>query len=194
MLTTSEDRLNAASLAYVNGSFERAKELLDNLIDEPSYPYSIGARYLRARGLEDGVFSGTPDLNAALLDFSIVREHMNDYGSDGALGCARVLYLLDGHGNRDQIILLCNEAIDRDRNVKAMMILGKAYEELIDDKATSRMWYLRAFRRGLPWGMQFYARSHYGEGNLVRAAVGYMAAAVARPFLILKYGNRSPFK
>lgn len=195
MLTSIDERLDIASSAYVSGDFAKAKALLDELINEsPHSPCGIGARYLRARGFEDGVFSAEPDLQKAYDDFAVVRGHADQYGSDGTLGCARVLFEMDGISNRDDIISLCAEAIAQDSNVKAMMLLGNVYQDVLKDGKSARRWYLNAFRRGLPWGMRFFARSHASDGNAVRAALAHAVATVASPFLVLRNGVRSPFK
>lgn len=189
------ERWDIAGSAYVSGDFAKAKALFDELINEsPHSLYGIGARYLRARGFEDGIFSAEPDLQKAYDDFALVREHADEYGSDGTLGCARVLFEMDRISNRDDIISLCSEAIAQDSNVKAMMLLGNVYQDVLKDGKSARRWYLNAFWRGLPWGMRFFARSHANDGNVVRAALAHAVATVASPFLVLRYGVRWPLK
>lgn len=195
MLTPVRDRFEIANDAYVSGDFVKAKIYLDGIIDEaPTSPYGIGARYLRARGFEDGFFSNKPEFKMAYEDFLIVKEHSDRFGSDGALGCARVLYEIDAKENKNRIISLCLEAIKQDKNVKAMMLLGRAYDEIFLDGEAARKWYLKAFCRGLPWGMRFYARSHANAENHIRAAIGHGLATVSSPFLVFANGARSPFK
>ena len=133
-------------------------------------------------------------MQKAYEDFLIVKEHADQYGSDGLLGCARVLFELDGEKNLNQIISLCKKAIERDSNVKAMMLLGRVNERIIKDGKTARCWYLRAYRRGLPWGMRFFARSHANDGNYIRSIFGHLVATITSPFLVMVHGVRSPMK
>lgn len=195
MLTPISERLEIAKSAYVSGDFVRAKTFLDGVIEEaPDSPYGVGARYLRGRGYEDGVFSDKPELQNAYEDFLVVKEHADRYGSDGFLGCARVLFEIDSEKYKDQIISQCEEAIRRDSNVKAMMLLGKIYEGVMRDGRTARRWYLKAYLHGLPWGMRFFARSHANDGNFVRSVLGHFLATLTSPFLVLIHGARSPIK
>lgn len=194
MLMPIAERLSNARRAYVSGDFARAKTLLDEVIGEAKdSPYGVAARYLRARGYEDGAFSGQPDLQKAYEDFLVVKSHLNECGSNGSLGCARILYRQDAIANKKEIFALCMEAIDRDSNVKAMMLLGSVYENAEKDGRSARKWYLKAFRCGLPWGMRFFARSHAREGNYVRAALAHALATISSPFLVLVFGARSAF-
>lgn len=195
MQTPISERLEIAKSAYVSGDFVRAKAFLDGVIEEaPDSPYGVGARYLRGRGYEDGVFSSEPELQKALEDFQIVKEHADEYGSDGLLGCARVLFELDAEKHADEVISYCEEAIKRDSNVKALMLLGKVYESVMRDGRTARQWYLKAYFRGLPWGMRYFARSHAKDGNVFRSVLGHSLATLSSPFLLLIHGARSPFK
>lgn len=190
-----EERLEIAKNAYVSGDFENAKMLLDKIVEEESdSPYGLGARYLRARGLEDGVFQEEQNLSKAYDDFLVLKDRAEEFGSAGIVGCARILFQFGASENRDRILALCVEAIARDSNAKAMMLLGCLNEQVTEDAKSARRWYLRAFMRGLPWGMRFFARSHSKDGNPVRAAMAHVMATVASPILVLFHGVRSPLK
>ncbi|WP_340650113.1 hypothetical protein [Pseudoxanthomonas winnipegensis] len=194
-MSTSIERFNSAKSAYVAGDFAKAKILLDNVIEESeSSPFGVGARYLRGRGYEDGAFSDKPDLLRAYEDFEIVKAHAVDYGSDGLLGCARVLFELDARGNFREIVELCEKAVSLDSNVKAMMLLGRIYDQVVGNGGIARRWYLRAYLQGLPWGMRYFARSHARDGNAFRSIFAHAFATLTSPVLVLLYGARSPFK
>jgi hypothetical protein len=195
MFDSLSECMELARSTYVAGDFQRSKCLLDAIIDEAGdTAYCVGARYLRARGYEDGAFSIGPDLQKAYSDFMVVKEHAKEYGSDGLLGCARVLFEMDCSKHKNEIMYLCSEAIAQDSNVKAMMLLGRTYEIVLGDGPRARACYLRAFFRGMPWGMRFFARSQSSDGHYVRAMASHLLATITAPILVLFKGVRSPLK
>lgn len=191
MIATS-DMYEKAKSAYLALDFERAKLVLDEIIDlAPNSGEGVAARLLRARGYEDGHFDGGIDLDLAYADYFFLSNGLK--ASSGMLGCARVLYEKGSESNKEKIIELCRSAIELDANVKAMMLMGLAYEQLFKNENEARHWYLMAFRSGLPWGLKFFARSHKRSKNFVRAAIAYMLAFLVTPLLDLRRGARSPF-
>lgn len=184
----------AANKAYASGDFDKAKLLLDDIIQTfPSTGQALASRYLRARGYEDGLF-GAPDLELAAEDFDVLANNAHSYGSDGLVGYARVLFEKDKYAFSEKAISLCVEAVAIDSNVKAMMMLGLIYEEAKADYKSAGKWYLRAYRRGLPWGMRYYARLRWKQGKYLRAIAGHVASTITSPILVAIYGLRSPFK
>lgn len=186
--------LNEARDAFASGDFEKSKLLLDNIIEgSPSSPHSLSARYLRARGYEDGFF-GSIEFEKAMEDYSVLQDNIDLYGSDGALGCARVLFEIDAFGNKERIVSLCKQAINRDSNKKAMMLLGHTYDEVFNKPDLAKEWYLRAFKCGMPWGLRYYARMQSRNKKYLSAAFAHTLATVTSPFLVASQGIRSPFK
>jgi len=188
------DMWRSLQLAYSKGQFAKAKELMDELIAvDPTSPEGLCAFYLRARAYEDGRF-GSREPAKALLDYQVLVDHAELFGSDGMLGYARVLVHEDARANREQAADLLTRAIAMDANLKAMMVLGRLRELGFDDPAGAAKWYLRAYRRGLPWGLRFYARVQAREGRRLWALACHMVATLTSPWLVLIHGVRSPYK
>ena len=152
-----------------------------------------GLRDGKAIGKEDGLF-GERDLPGALADYAPLVENADDFGSDGLLGCARVLFEQDATQHSATIIELCERAVAVDRNPKAMMLFGCVHERVRLDVAAAGKWYLRAWSAGLPWGMRFYARMHWANGDYLAGGIGHILATVASPVLVLIHGCRSALK
>ncbi|MGO4550259.1 hypothetical protein AB4059_04040 [Lysobacter sp. 2RAF19] len=188
------DQLELAKVAYARGDFSAAKVLLDGIIGTASTsPHVLAARYLRARGYEDGYF-GTKDLKAALADYRPLIEHAQLFGSDGLVGFARVLLETDGAANKDEIVDLCLRAVALDKNVKAMMLLGVTHEEVEMNFSSAGRWYLRAYGAGLPWGMRYFARMHRKQGHYLRAMLAHLVTTITSPFMVAIGGARSALK
>lgn len=187
--TTFDD----ARRAYLSQDFKKAKFLLDEVISlSPSSNEALSARYLRARGYEDGYFEGGKNLDLAYADYAALSVAPVS-SSDALIGCARVLFEKDPAANTDVILDLCRQAIDIDENTKAMLLLGLAFERLVHNEGSARTWYMRAHRKGSPWGLTFYAKSHARSGNHVRAFFFRLLAVFTAPILVFKHGDRSPF-
>ncbi|MCO5247034.1 MAG: hypothetical protein M9927_24985, partial [Anaerolineae bacterium] len=164
----------------------------DVLIEQgDSSPYALSARYLRGRGMEEGYF-GAVDLDAAIDDYMVLAAQSDLFGSDGPLSLARALLLLDHDSNAEEIQKLCNLSIGMDGNVHAMMVLARLHE-LNGKKILAGEWYLAAYKKGLPWGMRYYARMHCSLGNAFRGAMAHVVASLTSPFLVLRNGVRSAF-
>lgn len=180
--------------AYVSGEFEKAKVIFDSLIiDNPRSAQAHLARYLRARGFEDGAF-GRVELDMALNDFRHLHEISEQFGSDGTLGVARVLFEKNKHLYADEVQKLCHSAIKQDENVKAMMLLGLLNEEVFAKPSLAAKWYLSAYRRGLPWGLRYYARLQAKMHHRIRSLLAHGIASLTSPILVARYGVRSPLK
>ena len=189
-----DQKFREAKDAYVSGDFAKAKLGFDFLIDQhPSSKQALLSRYLRGRAFEDGVF-GAVDLNKALADFLALDEIADVYGSDGTLGVARVLYQTDKISQAERVVSLCKKAVDRDANVKAMMLLGLVHETSLSDPKSALRWYLSAYRKGLPWGLRYYAQLQRRRGKVFLSTLAHLAATVTSPFLVLRYGVRSALK
>lgn len=187
-------KLRMLQQAYSKGEFARAQVLMDELIAfDPTSPQGLCALYLRARANEDGRFGGK-DTAKALMDYQVLIEHADLFGSDGMLGYARVLVDRDAKAKRKEAARLLMRAIEMDANTKAMMVLGKLYELGFDDPVAAGRWYLKAYRRGLPWGLRFYARMQARQGHRLRALACHAVASLTSPLFVLIHGVRSPFK
>jgi len=192
-MTMISIELHDAKQAYLLKDFVSAKKLLDQVIEGASdSAEEFGARYLRARGYEDGHFAGGIDLEKAYADYAVLAKAPEIAGSEGLVGRARILYEWDAVANQSEIMTLCDEAAKLG-NVKAMMIMGQLNEQVFFDDETARRWYMRAFKSGLPWGMRYIARSYARNGCAIRAFFAHLAASLASPFLTLRFGVRSPF-
>ena len=180
--------------AYARGDFIKAKALIDSLIDiAPLSPQGLSARYLRARGYEDGLF-GEVKLNLALHDYKILMDHSDLCGSDGIVGYARVIFNKNQDCNKERAAKLLLRAVELDSNVKAMMMLGLIYDEGFDDSLAAGKWYLKAYRHGLPWGLRYYARLQSKKGRRFLAFLSHLIASLTSPVLVALKGVRSPFK
>jgi TPR repeat protein len=188
------NQFDLAKSSYLRGDFATAKPHLDEIIEsDPISPYGLGARYLRARGYEDGYF-GQKDPKAALSDYRVLMGRSDLYGSDGIVGVARILFEIDRSNNKEEISALCAKAIELDKNPKAMMILGLLSEEELRDFSSAKKWYLRAYTQGLPWGMRYFARLQCKQSNFLRGSLAHGIATVTSPFLVAIFGPRSALK
>lgn len=170
------------------------KASLDQLIGK--YPLSsegVSALYLRARGYEDGLFVDGIRLDLALEDFATLNKATAGNGSMVLVGLARVLYQQDPRQHTQEILDLCQQAIKVDSNTKAMMLLGLVYENVFDNYRAARRWYLKAFLKGLPWGMRYCAYSLAREEKQIMAFLCHSIATIASPLLIMKNGVVPPF-
>lgn len=175
--------------------FNEAKQILDNLIEEDSEgAYGLVARQLRARGYEDGRFSGGINNDLAYADFSFLAERAHLLGSDGLVGKARLLFEGNHQENKENAVTFLHKAIEIDSNVKAMMMLGLIYDEWFEDSKTAGQWYLRAYKKGLPWGLRYYAKLQAKNGRKVRSLLAHLIASLTSPILVAINGVRSPFK
>ena len=180
-----------AKRAYLSQDFHTAKALLDSVIRGPSSPGDQnGARYLRGRGFEDGFFVGGVNLEKAIEDYSWLKEEQI---ARGVIGYARILLFKAPAENANEVISLLTEPVAKERDPKAMMLLGMANELGFSDFHSARKWYLRAYLHGLPCGLDFYANLQAKEGNLRRAVVAKVLANVTRPLLEAIHGKRTPF-
>ena len=190
-----DSRYDRAKNEYRSGNFDQAKLLLDQVIAErPSSPRAMAAHYLRGRGFEDGRFSQGLNLDKALEDYLALLSGGTIARNRALVGCARVLYTKDREANMGKILELCLQAVNEFSNPKAMMWLGVLHETTIKDSALAAKWYLSAYRRGLPWGMRYYARLQEKEGRTVRSLLAHLLATASSPLLVLLNGQRSEFK
>ncbi len=179
--------------AYRAKDFERAKPLLDEIIDQvPETPEGLGSRHLRAMAYEFGNMPGGVDLDKALEDYKFLADKSEALGSDGLVGCARVLCELDMAHNFEKVKQSCLRAIEIDGDVRAKMLLGYMYAEARQDLKTARKWFLSAFKDGSYWGMKYFAATHLKEGNFIRGAA-FHAIAFMSSVLPFSKKSKSPY-
>lgn len=194
-MNAKKSPISLAKCAYASKDFDRAKILLDRIVSEtPGTMEEKAARYLRARGYEDGNFTCGTNLDEAYEDYVSLSESKGILGSLAMTGCARVLYSKGARENVREILDRCHEAQSLHSNPKAMMLLGLVHEEIIHDSASAKKWYLMAYKAGLPWGLRYYAGVQLKEKKYIRAFLAHVLVFVTSPILVLIYGIRSPFK
>lgn len=172
---------------YESGEFSSAKKLMDRIIEaDPVSLDALGARYLRARAYEDGYF-GCEELNLAISDYAYLIDHSEDYRSNGLIGYSRVLLAIDESANALQVVDLLRQAISHDRDVRALLLLGKVYEEILKNDRLAAKCYFDAFRRGTAWGLRLYARLQMKRKNYVSGIMLHFLTTVFSPFMYLIY-------
>lgn len=193
-LRLAERKLQEIMRLMDKGDVDAINKILDRADADPaSWPGAEGIRYVHARLEEEGAFSG--DNNAAALKaFSTLSSQKGEFQSEGLVGQARLLYRLNEEENANRILELCKEAVDIDRNVRAMMVIGHVLQNTKNDFPAANRWYLRAFRRGMPWGLRFYASLQAEQRKFVRSSLAYAIATITHPILLLLFGARGPYK
>lgn len=190
-----KEQMQEARRLHEKKRFNEAKQILDYLIEEDAEgAYGLVARQLRARGYEEGRFSNGVSSELALADFTFLAGRAHIFGSDGLVGQARLIFEQDQQKNMVQATELLLKAVDTDSNIKAMMLLGLIYEEGFGNVAAAGKWYLQAYRRGLPWGLRYYARLQAKNGHNIRSFAAHLIATLTSPILVAINGTRSPFK
>lgn len=183
-----------AKNAYYAGRFSTAKKILDQLIfSAPISLEGLGARFLRARGYEDGLF-GITDLSYAMDDYTYLVEAESFFYSDGLVGRARILFKIDPNDNYEIAAKLATQAINKDpKNSEAMIFLGSVHEaHKIDDLAAK--YYISAFKAGSPWGLRYYARLKTKRGDYIIGFASHFLTTLISPFLYFLHRARSPLK
>lgn len=157
----------------------------------PRSPEAKALRLLLAQGYEFGDFGEyaleeARDLYRGLADSSIGEP-------ESLVGAARTLFRIDAQKNQDEIVRLCDRAIQRHDNVHAKMILGRLHERVRGEVEPARRMYLAAYRQGLPWGLRFLAQSYARQGFRLRAGILFLITSLTSPFLVMRHGVRGPF-
>lgn len=193
-LKIAERRLREIRHLMATGSTAKARIIVE-LADREfaGDPLKLGMRFISARLKEDGVL-GEVDTDAALEDFSFLMQYDNGFKSEGMVGRARMLYRIDPDRNADEVISLCRQAIKADSSVKAMMLMGFVFDNTKDDFNSAKVWYLRAYLRGLPWGLRAYAQSQWKRGNFIVSTIAHLVVCITSPFMVMVNGIRDPFK
>lgn len=189
------EQLDAATASYVSGDPLVAKRELDAIIE--AYPNSFEAscaRYFRGRGKADGLFDGVPDDIAAVADLEIARQEGGSFGALCNCAIVRVLYDRGSQaGKTDEMVRLCDEALELDPIPQVMMMRGLVAEHRQGDHRLARRWYWSAARRGLVWGIRYAAYSHISQRNYLRGAVVHTLATILAPVFFVFVGRKSPF-
>jgi hypothetical protein len=179
--------------AYAARDFERALLLMDEVIDQsPESPQGLGTRHLRALAYELGNVPGGVDLQKAIIDYRFLADRASIVGSVGFIGCARVLCTSDLKSNVAEIRDLCERAIEVDGSPAARMLLGYVANEL-GDQRQARKWFWSAFRRGSPWGIRYFAASHWNDGSYVRGFLFHVISAIMWPLMSRPGSGESPY-
>lgn len=180
--------------AYRSKDFARAMVLLDEIIDRsPESAEGLGSRHLRAMAYEFGNAPGGVDLHKSLADYKALVERADVVGSVGLVGSARVLCELGLSEHAAEIKELCLRAISVDSAPAARMLLGYVATELDRDNTAAKKWFFSAFLKGSPWGMRYFAVTHWREQNYVRGALSHLLSVIAWPFLSLLKRTSSPY-
>jgi len=180
-----ETIFDLAKCAYRRGDFVSAKIMLDKVIEvSPRSICGFGARYLRARGFEDGYF-GAADLDSALSDYSFLLNNEECWRGDALLGRARVLFSINANSNIKEVIWLCMSAIDEDHPSEAMIFLGSIYESYFNDYSFANKFYISAFCGGNALGLRYYARLKMKNKNYICGISAHFATTIVAPFFYL---------
>jgi hypothetical protein len=182
-------QIKIAKQAYRKMNFKVARAMLDSIISgSAKIDDKSEARYLRGRGFESGFFDEGVSLQKALEDFSWLKERKVTHG---VIGYVRVLLSMAPAENaKEAIALLTHPRIVKD--VKAMMLIGSVHERAFSDYDSAKKWYLRAYLRGLPSGLDFYAHLQFKQDHFWRAVTAKILANLTRPLLEAIHGKRSP--
>lgn len=190
----AEKRLRQIIRLLERGATERVDLLLAGPTpDDGTWPNNSGMRYILARLEEEGV-SGDENGVAALNGFSELASRHDDFLGEALIGRARILARIDSEGYLDEIISLCQEAIEFECSPKAMMILGSVLENERQDYDLAYRWYLRAYLHGSPWGLRWYAKSQAKKGRFIRSRLAHIATTISSPLMVAWYGSTGPYK
>ena len=161
----------------------KAKIMIDEVIKENlRSPNGLAALFLRARGYEAGWYESI-DYGLAKNDYKLLIENKNDFGSEGLLGYARILFKEEDINSFDEIKRLCEEAIALDGNVKARVLLGFSYEKFKKDYASAAIYYRSSFCHGSKWGLGFYSSAKIHDGDVVIGLMSKIAFHLVYPIL-----------
>jgi tetratricopeptide (TPR) repeat protein len=194
--TTDHDFWNEVQSLYSSGKYSNAKAVLDRVVvQNPDSAEGVSARYIRAIGYEDGIFSNSCELEKAYEDYFALTQGTSEFElvSDAFVGLARVM-LKQGTATSEEIIAACKSAISIDSNVHALMLIGVACEERGDGGGEARKWFFKAWLKGLPWGGRFYAKSHIKNGNYIRGCFFHFLSTFLSAILVAFFGFKDPFR
>jgi tetratricopeptide (TPR) repeat protein len=194
--TTDHDFWDEIESLYSIGKYSDAKAILDRVVMlSPDSAEGVSARYLRARGYEDGIFSNDCELERAFEDYFILTQGTSELElvSDAFVGLARIM-LKQGTATSEEIIAACNSAISIDSNVHALMLIGVTCEGQGDGGDEARKWFLKAWFKGLPWGGRFYANSHIKNRNYIRGYFFHFLSTFFSIILVVIFGFKDPFR
>jgi len=191
----AEKRLQQIMRLLDRGALDQAHGLLEGAQEDfRTWPNGSGMQYIRARLEEEGAFRRESS-EVALDIFTDLALKRDEFLGEALVGRARLLYRIDKNGYMGEIISLCNEAIELEHNPRAMMMLGRIFENDRHDCDLANQWYLSAYRHGSPWGVRSYASVQAKRHKLFRSMLAHVVATISAPFMAIRFGlSCGPFK
>lgn len=187
-----EDKFQDIKRQMQAGGIAQAKEILEVTCRE--FPESSDPlTYIRARMYEEALF-GNLDIDAAIKYFSCLSKGNGPFAGEAKVGIARMLYKENPSANADSAIAYCLRAIEIEPNPRALMLMAAVYEDTKNDFESAKMWSFRAFRCRSPWGLRYIAVMFYRRKQYIRGIFYEMAVLLSRPWMLLRYEKRGPFK
>lgn len=180
MMTLDEMAADARAL-YFARRFSEAFSLLDQIVAVGgTAPEVLGAHLLRALGYEKGNSPSGVDKRKALENYLAMLAFQDvtaEAKREALIGAARVMATMDPATDVERIEGYCRQADEIAPSAAAANLMGFVHHECRGDVVHGRRWFLRAFLRGSPWGMKFWAASHWRQRHVVRGALGHLLAA-----------------
>lgn len=165
-------RSESAAHAYERGDYSRAIMLLDEVIAAAPYStHGLASRILRASAYEGGRTPVGRSLDLALADYEFLAEVVQEVGSVGVVGIARVLARRDMCANAEQVGALCARAVEIDGSPEAELVLGDLCALAHLREGEARKHYRRAVSAGDVRGHIKIAMSYEREGRKVKSAL-----------------------
>ena len=187
----SNQLIDKAKSSFERGDYSNALHLYELAIE--SSPVDLSPYFAAAHIYEHGLSSCGVDLLKAQAYYLKVVELNSDISSVAHLAIARVIFKGGSRSLTSEAVRHCIEAIKINGSAQAHMLLGAIYEYWENRPNDARRQFLLAYKKNMPWGMRFYARSLIRSGNSALGFLAHLWATLIGPFFILRYGEHSPF-
>jgi tetratricopeptide (TPR) repeat protein len=171
--------------AFRDGDYDTALECYKKLLPlhYPSAYYTCGLIY------ETGSSKEGIDIEKAYRYFNQLRIEWGD--SEGDVGCARIIVNSNWADKAELARSFCENAIARDKNPFAYLLLGRINEEYFNNHTEARKAFLTGALRGSAWSMRLYARSVRKHKSKVLGIIIHIIVTILYPLYLIFGGLRA---